>query len=125
MKMVQDLYRVTIHFLYTVIDPSESFYCDSLGWEKPSDLERNPRDLIYLLLNIKPSFIISECHVTHPSNRQSSTHKCIESRCVPFFPLQRCGNVCGVIVSILAVSISIEANLFFSFCKNKSIYPAH
>ena len=113
MKMAQDLYRVTNHFLYTVIDASESFYCDSLGQEKSSDLEKNPRDLIYLPLDIKPSFIINECHVTHPSNRHSSTHKCIESRCVPFFPLQRCGNVCGVIVSILAISISIEAYLFF------------
>ena len=49
----------------------------------------------------------------------------IMSRCAPFFPLQQCGNVCGIIVSILAVSISIDANLFFSFCKNKSIFAAH
>ena len=86
---------------------------------------KNARDLIYLLLDIKPSFEINECHVTHSSNRRSPMHKCIKSRCVPFFPLQRCGNVCGVIVSNLAVSISTDANLFFSFCKNKSIYPTH
>ena len=61
---------------------------------------------------------------THSSNWQSSTHKCIKSRCVSFFPLQWCGNNCGVIVSILAVFISTDANLFFSFCKSKSIYPA-
>ena len=49
------------------IDTNESCYCDSLDWEKPPELEKNAHDLIFLLLDIKPSFIINECYVTHSS----------------------------------------------------------
>ena len=34
---------------------------------KPPELEKNARDLIYLLLDIKPSFIINEYHIMHSS----------------------------------------------------------
>ena len=38
----------------------------------------------------------------------------------PFPPLQRCGNVCGVIVSISSVIISVNPGLFISLCKAKN-----
>lgn len=47
-------------FFVYLIGANWSFSCDSLGWEKPPELEKNARDLIYLLLDIKPSFIINE-----------------------------------------------------------------
>ena len=82
---------ICCHYSFFVyfIDANESFYCDSLGWEKPPDLEKNARDLTYLLLDIKPYFVINECHVTHSSNRQAPINKCIKSKCVPLCPLQR------------------------------------
>ena len=66
--MAQDLYCVTINFFVYFVDANESFYCDSLGREKPPDLEKNARNLIYSLLDIKQYFIINACHVTHSSN---------------------------------------------------------
>ena len=65
MKMVADLYLATTHFLF-FIEQNEGFYCDSYGWEKPPELEKNERDVIALLLDIEPDFSINECHITPP-----------------------------------------------------------
>ena len=65
MKMVADLYLATTHFLFS-IEQNEGFYCDSCGWEKPPELEKNERDLIALLPDIELDFSINECHITPP-----------------------------------------------------------
>ena len=49
----------------------------------------------------------------------------IKGRCAFFFLLQRCGNVCGVIVSIFSVVISINPGLFISLCKAKDANSNH
>ena len=61
---------ISCHYSFFVyfIDATEIFYCDSLGLEKSPEFEKNVHDLIYLLLDIKLTFIINECHATHSSN---------------------------------------------------------
>ena len=63
--------------------------------------------------------------VTHPSNQESPTHKFVKSSCASLFSMQQCGNVCKTNVCITDNSICINEKLFFSFCKNKFIYPTH
>ena len=68
------------------IESNEGFYCDSCGWEKPPQLEKNACDLITLLLDAEPDFSINECHITPPSLRKAPNHRCIRGDIHPFFP---------------------------------------
>ena len=107
------------------IESNKSFYCGLCGWEKPPELEKYSRDLITLLLDTEPDFSSNECHITPPSLRKAPNHRCIKGRCASFFPLQRCGNVWGVIVSIFSVIISKNPGLFISLCKAKGANSNH
>ena len=81
--------------------------------------------MITLLLDNELDFSINECHFPPPSLRKSPNHKCIKGRCASFFSLQRCGNACGVIVSIFSVIISKNPGLFISLCKAKGANSNH
>ena len=81
---------ISCHYSFFMFDTesNEGFYCDSCGWEKPPEPEKNARDLITLLLDTEPDFLINECHITSPSLGKVPSHRCIKGRCASFFPLQ-------------------------------------
>ena len=81
------------------------FYCDTLGWNPPSDLKKEINRVLEAINNIhcspKKHFKnYFNCHM--PSSADVYHHKW-SSKCFKNFPFQTCGNVCGVIVAILAV----------------------
>ena len=117
---------ISCHYSFFMFDieSNEGFSCDSCGWEKPPELEKNARDLITLLLDIEPDFSINECHIT-PLLRKAPNHRCIRGRCASFSPLQRCGNVCGLIASIFSVIISKNPGLLISLSKAKGANSNH
>ena len=53
---------ISCHYSFFMFDIelNEGFSCDSCGWEKPPELEKNARDLITLLLDTEPDFSINE-----------------------------------------------------------------
>ena len=125
MKMVADLYLTTSHFSCSILNRKKaSTVIHGVGKNRQC-LKKNARDLITLLLDTEPDFSIDECHITPPSLRKAPNHRCIKGRCASFFPLQRCGSVCGVIVSIFSVIISKNPGLFISLCKANSANSNH
>ena len=78
------------------------FYCDTLGSNPPSDLKKEVLEAINNIhcLPKKHFKKYFNCHM--PSSANVYHHKC-SSKCFKNIPFQTCGNVCGVIVAILAV----------------------
>ena len=125
MKMVADLHLATTTFFMYNIESNEDFYCDSCGWQKSPEIKKIAHDLVTLLLDTEPDFLITEWHVTPTSLRKTPNHKCIKGRCASFSPLQRCGNVCSMVVLFLSVIISVNPGLFISLRKAKALNSNH
>ena len=92
------------HWTLTYVDlvRNQWYYCDTLGWNAPSDLKKEIQKIVETFYREKdvprkPFQGFTFCHI--PS--KTSSHVC-SSRCLPNFPLQTCGNVCGIITIVLA-----------------------
>ena len=101
-------------------------YCDTLGWAPPSDLK--PRvDFILDVFSRKLSLLRKPAQgrfVAHkPQSHVRGFHKCT-SNCFYNIPLQSCGNICGVIVTIMGAISCIDPTLWrFGFLATKSTLP--
>ena len=101
-------------------------YCDTLGWAPPSDLK--PRvDFILDVFSRKLSLLRKPAQgrfVAHkPQSHVRGFHKCT-SNCFYNIPLQSCGNICGVIVTIMGAISCIDPTLWrFGFLATQSALP--
>ena len=101
-------------------------YCDTLGWAPPSDLK--PRvDFILDVFSRKLSLLRKPAQgrfVAHkPQSHVRGFHKCT-SNCFYNIPLQSCGNICGVIVTIMGAISCIDPTLWrFGFLVTQSALP--
>jgi hypothetical protein len=74
-------------------------YCDSLAWPSPIDLLNRIGKFIRIAYNEEVSLYMFV--YAHDPSLGSQGHWCLSS-CSPLYPLQQCGNVCGVVVMIVA-----------------------
>ena len=79
---------------------SKRFYCDLLGWSKPTFLDSYKQELILLLKNEAVHIGISECLYNDAKYRQG--------RCTSYLPLQVFGNICGASVAMRFKSCSVR-----------------
>eukprot|EP00794_Sanderia_malayensis_P013540 gene13540-14944_t len=118
--------RKGCHWTFTFVDLEKKqwFYCDTLGWAAPNDLRSQVNSVTEVFYEVKaitsrpfrgcrPFRGFINCHI--PS--KTGNHACV-SECFPNFPFQTCGNICGIIVIVLA-GIAVRApdlwkNVFLS-----------
>ena len=97
---------------------SKCFYCNSLGWSKPTFIDSYKKELILPLRNEAALIDIIECHYNDTNIRslQVQKHKCTQGKCASYFPLQICGNICGASVVVCGCLGSYDYELFERFC---------
>ena len=116
------------HWTLLFMDATENkwFYCDTLGWATPSDLKPLvdsildvfSRELSLLRKPAQGRFVVHK-----PDSHVRDFHKCT-SNCFDNIHLQSCGNICGVIVTIMGAISCIEPTLWrFGFLSTKSTLP--
>ena len=113
--------RYTACYYYLLVysfKNSKCFYCNSLGWSKPIFIDSYKEELILLLRNKAALIGIIECHYNNTNIRslQVQKHKCTQGKCASYFPLQVCGNICGVSVVVCGCLGSYDYELFERFC---------
>eukprot|EP00112_Aurelia_sp_Birch-Aquarium-sp1_P015510 Seg3441.7 transcript_id=Seg3441.7/GoldUCD/mRNA.D3Y31 product="hypothetical protein" protein_id=Seg3441.7/GoldUCD/D3Y31 len=102
------------HWTLTYVDlvRNQWYYCDTLGWNAPSDLKKEIQKIVQTFYKEKdvprkPFHGLTFCHI--PS--KTSSHVC-SSGCLPNFPLQTCSTVCGII-TIVSAAIAVKAPLLW------------
>ena len=103
------------HWTLLFIDTVENkwFYCDTLGWALPGKMN----DIVVHILDdfSKTTMIkkpVQGRFLAHKENRsRSTTHQC-SNNCFRNIPLQTCGNICGVIATILAAVSGLDQALW-------------
>ena len=98
--------RSGCHFSIAVCEDDKEYviYGDSLGWSIPHNL----LDLInrYTRIIFEKEFeTIVECHVSAQTAKQ--VHIC-NTDCLNYYPLQKDGDVCGIVVSVIASIVSLS-----------------
>ena len=104
---------VADHYVMIVFDFNFQtiFYCDSLGWKAPPDFND-------FISSISDSFFnyqkFENIHYAHNSTKSTNIekHVCESGVCSKYYPLQECGNVCGVSVIITAVIALFDTDIF-------------
>ena len=109
--------------LYVDTVTNEWFYCDSLGWAPPKELKNLVDKVIsafsdLIQLPIRP---VQGRFIAHmSSNTSHGVHGC-SALCLRDIPLQKCGNICGVVAIILAAISCIDKPLWSnSFLKRNA-----
>ena len=115
---------VADHYVMVVFDSDFQtvFYCDSLGWKAPPDFAD-------FVSSISESFfsrqLFKNTHYAHTpvnSDKISEVHVCKVGSCSKYYPLQKCGTVCGVSVTITAVIAIFSPDVFRKmFCPEESV----
>ena len=116
------------HWSLLYIDAVENtwFYCDTLGWVPPTDLNSKVDSIFNVLsqeftLFRKPANGRFIAHKVQGNNYVS--HKCIDA-CFQNIPLHSCGSICGVIVVAMGAISCINSTLWRSgFLGIKSSFP--
>ena len=90
-------------------------YCDSLAWPSPVNLLERIGEFIQTTHNEAVS-LYSFVYAHDPSSTGPQGHQCLSS-CASLYPLQRCGNVCGVVVIIVAAIACLANDLFRQLTK--------
>ena len=100
------------HFTLCHIDSSQNtvIYCDSLGWRPPRDLVAHIQRVYQVVFKQE----MGDCTISccHDYNLMRGSHFCNKSKCSTFYPLQTCGNICGVVVIIGAVVAALARPFF-------------
>ena len=74
-------------------------FCESKGWNVPENFINQVNSLLKLLgtWSVKT---MNMCHVYN--NDRDGKHVCKAGLCSTYYPLQTCGNVCGIISIVVA-----------------------
>ncbi|XP_065651622.1 uncharacterized protein LOC136079588 [Hydra vulgaris] len=94
------------------------YYGDSLGWTAPDDFLTKVKLLIKKLYHISESFNITYCH--DPKTHMNGVKKC-SSFCKENYPMQTCGNICGVITIIVCAISCLKYDYFNCMINNGQI----
>ena len=100
--------------LYVDTTQNKSFYCDTLGWAVPTDLTSTVNNILEALSSKLPFAIkpVQGRFLAHkPQSMGHGSHQCTNT-CFQNIPLQKCGNVCGVIVIVMAAISCISPRLW-------------
>ena len=81
-------------FVYNFLS-NQAYYCDSVGWNIPRQLTHPFGDLLFAITG---RFLTPCVLLAHRGNSFQGKHKCLYQSCSALYPLQSCGNVCGVTV---------------------------
>nr|XP_047127553.1 uncharacterized protein LOC124808476 [Hydra vulgaris] len=99
------------HWIFAVYNSTKGnfYYCDSMGWSVPDDFLFKVKLLIRKLYLINKSFDIIYCH--DPRTHRNGNKKC-SSLCRENYPMQTCGNICGVITIIICAISCLQYDYF-------------
>ena len=106
------------HWFLLYIDAVENtwFYCDTLGWVPPADLNSKV-DSILNVLSQEFTLFRKPAHgrfiALKVQGNSYVSHKCIDA-CFQNIPLQSCGSICGVIVIAMGAISCINSTLWRS-----------
>ena len=95
-------------------------YCDSLAWSSPINLLDRIGKFIQATCNEEVS--LYKFMYAHDPHSESNGHRCLSS-CSPLYPLQRCGNVCGVVVMVVAAIACLAIDFFRRLTKKMDQTP--
>ena len=118
-----------LHWTLLYVDTIKNkwFYCDTLGWAVPKELKSTVNAVLEALstelpLVRKPAQGRFLAH--KPQSISRGSHQCMNT-CFKNVPLQTCGNICGVIVAVMAAISCIDPILWrFGFLDSKSTLPS-
>ena len=105
-----------LHWTLFYVDTTQNkwFYCDTLGWAVPTDLTSTVNDILEALSSELP-FAIKPVQgrflALKPQSMGHGSHQCTNT-CFQNIPLQKCGNVCGVIIIVMAAISCISPRLW-------------
>ena len=100
--------------MYIDVTTNKWLYCDTLAWAPPDDLTANVNALMNILIPelSLPTKPVQGRFVAHrPESMKAGAHHCSKS-CFRNIPLQKCGNVCGVIALIVAAISCMDPKLW-------------
>ena len=94
--------------LFVDLTTNEWNYCDTIGWRAPPDMKEKVSPIVEAIYKHTslPSKPFIKCIEAHIPNTNGG-HRCM-SGCLKNIPLQTCGNVCGVIVAVMATIASVS-----------------
>ena len=103
-------YSVCHHslFVYNFLS-NQAYYCDSAGWSIPHQLTHPSGDLLFA---ITERFLTPYILLAHRRNSFQGKHNCLNQSCSALYPLQSCGNICGVCVTVCAALAAFRFNSF-------------
>ena len=107
------------HFSCAVVDLSSKViqYGDSLGWPAPKELERVANDYCCEIFQLDEhiNFDLVHCHIP---GSYAGSHRCTNS-CSCYYPLQKDGNICGVVAITMAAIATLSPTFFDLVCKSQ------
>ena len=89
-------------------------YYDSLAWSSPIDLLNRIGKFIRIAYNEEVSLYTFV--YAHDPSSGSQGHRCLSS-CSPLYPLQQCGNICAVVIMIVAAIACLAPDFFRELTK--------
>ena len=104
------------HWSLLYIDAVENkwFYCDTLAWPPPTNINTTVNAILNVLAMEFPVFRrpAQGRFIAHkPEGNQRGSHQCTNG-CFKNVPLQSCGSVCGVIVAVMGAISSLYPTLW-------------
>ena len=104
------------HWSLLYIDAVENkwFYCDTLAWPPPTNINTTVNAILNVLAMEFPVFRrpAQGRFIAHkPEGNQRGSHQCTNG-CFKNVPLQSCGSVCGVIVVVMGAISSLYPTLW-------------
>ena len=110
------------HWTVCHVDTRERIvtYCDSLAWSSPINLLDRIGKFIQVTYSEEVSLYTFV--YAHDPSSGSHGHRCLSS-CSPLYPLQRCGNVCGVVAMIVAAIACLATDFFRELTKKVDHAP--
>ena len=100
--------------LYVDTVQNKWFYCDTLCWAVPINLKSTVDSILDGSSGVFPIFRkpAEGRFIAHkPESNGSGFHRCTES-CFKSIPLPSCGNICGIIVVVMALDEKLDLNRF-------------
>ena len=95
-------------FVYNFLS-NQAYYCDSASWNIPRQLTHPFGDLLFAMTG---SFLTPYILLAHGGNSIQRNSKCLNHSCSALYPLQSCGNICGVCVTVCAALAAFRFNSF-------------
>ena len=112
--------------LYIDVVENKWFYCDTLGWVPPTDLNSKV-EFIPNVFSQEFTLFRKPAHrrfIAHKLQRNSYVAHKFTDACFQNIPLQSCGSICGVIVVAMGAISCINSTLWRSgFLGTKSSLP--